>query len=140
MPNVTVDGLAVVLLLARDTDATAAFYRDVLGLPLVGEVHDGRHRHYACRLASVYFTVQPAADLGAPIPEKGYDFLQLCFNVADLEGFLARLGSLKVKPLHPPMPFEGTRFVTLMDPEGRHVRVMTPWRKDAPGAAPQPAK
>ena len=54
--------LSVVLLLARDAGRTAAFYQDVLGLPLRGEQHDGRHEHYACQLG----TVQPDVDLGAP--------------------------------------------------------------------------
>jgi catechol 2,3-dioxygenase-like lactoylglutathione lyase family enzyme len=124
-----VDGLSVVLLLTRDTDGTAGFYRDVLGLPLLGEEHDGRHRHYACRLGSVYFTIQRASDLGAPEPGSSYDFLQLCFNTDDLDAFVKRLGEMQIQPLHPPMPFEHTRFITLLDPDGRHVRVMTPWQR-----------
>lgn len=124
-----VDSLAVVLLLARDTDKTAAFYRDVLGLPLVAEQHDGRHRHYACRLAGNYFTIQPAGDLAAPESSGGYDFLQLCFTVGDLNAFLERLRDANIAPLHPPLPFEHTTYTTVMDPEGRHVRIMTPWGK-----------
>ncbi len=122
-----VEGLSVVLLLARDTARTAAFYRDVLGLPLLEEEHDGRPPHYACRLGVLYFTIQPATDLAGTVPGRGYDFLQLCFTVADLDPFLARLADLQVTPLHAPLPFEHTRFTTLQDPDGRHVRVMTPW-------------
>jgi catechol 2,3-dioxygenase-like lactoylglutathione lyase family enzyme len=129
MTTSRVEGLAVVLLLARDTGRTSAFYRDVLGLPLQAEEHDGRHTHYACQLGSVYFTIQSAADLAAPEPGRGYDFLQLCFTVADLDAFLRRLQELKVSPLHPPQPFEHTSYTTLLDPDGRHVRVMTPWQR-----------
>jgi catechol 2,3-dioxygenase-like lactoylglutathione lyase family enzyme len=125
----SVEGLSVVLLLSRDTERTAAFYRDVLGLPLTAEEHGGRHKHYACRLGSVYFTIQLAADIGAPEPGRGYDFLQLCFTTADLDAFLRRLDGLKITPLHPPQPFEHTTFITLLDPDGRHVRVMTPWQR-----------
>jgi catechol 2,3-dioxygenase-like lactoylglutathione lyase family enzyme len=124
-----VDGLSVVLLLARDTEATAGFYRDVLGLPLLAEEHDGRHKHYACRLGSLYFTIQPAADLAAPQPGRGYDFLQLCFTVKDLDAFLSQLQGLKISPLNQPQRFEHTTYITLLDPEGRHVRVMTPWQQ-----------
>jgi predicted enzyme related to lactoylglutathione lyase len=125
-----VDGLSVALLLARDTGRTAAFYHDVLGLALAEEEHDGRHKHYACRLGSVYFTIQAATDLAAPEPGRGYDFLQLCFTTADLDAFLGRLRELQVAPLHPPRQFEHTLFTTLLDPDGRHVRVMTPWHRD----------
>jgi predicted enzyme related to lactoylglutathione lyase len=116
-------------LLARDTERTGAFYREVLGLPLAEEEHGGRHKHYACQLGTVYFTIQLAADLAAPQPGQGYDFLQLCFKVTDLDAFLRRIEDLKVTPLHPPRQFEHTRFTTLLDPDGRHVRVMTPWQR-----------
>jgi catechol 2,3-dioxygenase-like lactoylglutathione lyase family enzyme len=122
-------GLSVALLLARDTDRTATFYREVVGLPLVAEEHDGRHRHYACQLGSVYFTIQPSSDLAPEAPGQGYDFLQLCFTVGDLDEFLGHLRERKIVPLHPPRPFEHTTYTTLLDPDGRHVRVMTPWGK-----------
>jgi len=77
---VQVDGLSVVLLLCRDVTPVGDFYINVLGLPLQAEVHDGRHKHYACRTGSVYFTIQPAADLGSPNPDQKYDFLQLCLK------------------------------------------------------------
>ena len=121
--------LSVILLLARDTKATAEFYINVLGIPLEPEEHDGRHVHYACPFGAIYFTIQPAEDLQAPNVEQKYDFLQLCFTVPDIDAFLKHCEDLNVKPLHPPMPFEHTTFVTLLDPEGRHVRVMTPWEE-----------
>src|SRR5262245_47111346 len=118
-----VNGLSVVLLLSRDTQRTAAFYREVLELPLREEQHDGKHKHFACQLGSIYFTVQSSADLAAPMPGHGYDFLQLCFTVADLEAFCDKLHQLNVKPLHAPRKFEHTTYTTLLDPDGRHVRV-----------------
>lgn len=125
--SIQVQGLSVVLLLTADTDRLADFYRDVLGIPLEAEEHDGRHKHYACPLGSIYLTIQRASDLGAPPPARGYDFLQLCFTVADLDAFMHHLSAHGVAALHPPLPFEHTRFTTLLDPDGRHVRIMTPW-------------
>ena len=130
MPNMKVDGLAVVLLLTRDTDRTAAFYRDVLGLVLQAEAHDGRHKHYACRLGSVYFTIQLGSDLGEPEPAREHNSMQLCFTVPSMDEFMQHLSANGVKPMHPPRDFEHTRFTTLLDPDGRHVRVMTPWGKE----------
>lgn len=120
--------LSVVLVLASDADRTAAFYRDVIGLKLIAEQHDGRHTHYACRMGSVYFTIQPRTDLGEP-PSSGYDSLQLCFTTGDMKTFLDQLAGHGIEPLHPPRPFEHTVFTTIQDPEGRHVRVMTPWNE-----------
>lgn len=127
MADCKVDGLSVVLLLARDARATTAFYRNLLGLPLHEEEHGGRHVHSACRLGSVYFTVQWATDLTAPEPDRGYDFLQLCFTVSDLDAFVETLARHNITPLHPPTVFEATRFITVLDPDRRHVRIMTPW-------------
>src|SRR5262245_39170527 len=101
-------GLSVVLLLARDTRKTDAFYRDVIVLPLAEEEHDGRHPHYACPLGSLYFTIQSATDLSAPVDERGYDFLQLCFTTDDIDAFVAGLAAHQITPLHPPRPFEHT--------------------------------
>jgi catechol 2,3-dioxygenase-like lactoylglutathione lyase family enzyme len=97
-----VDGLSVVLLLSRDVAQVRAFSRDVLGLPLQEEQHDGRYTHYACRLGTVSFTIQPAADLGAPDPDRRYDFLQLCFTVADLDALLRHWRDRNVTALHAP--------------------------------------
>src|SRR5262245_10304341 len=109
-----VEGLSVVLLLARDTERTSAFYREVLGLPLQEEAHDGRHKHYACQLGALYFTIQLATDLAPQEPGRGYDFLQLCFTVRDLDAFLRHVQDLMVTPLHPPQRFEHTSFTTLL--------------------------
>ncbi len=129
MASNAVEGLSVLLLLAKDTARTSAFYRDVLGLTLQSETHDGRPTHYACRLGSLYFTIQSAAAMAGQEPGKSYDFLQMCFTVPDLEAFLRRLPEHNVQPLHPPQPFEHTTYTTLLDPDGRHVRVMTPWQR-----------
>ncbi len=129
------ESLAVILVLTEDTGRLAAFYRDVLGLDLVEEAHDGRHPHYACRLGSVYFTIQHDGDLGDREPDSTAkaagvgNSLQLCFSVQDMDAFLRHLRDRHVEPLHPVRPFERTAFTTLCDPDGRLVRVMTPWHR-----------
>jgi catechol 2,3-dioxygenase-like lactoylglutathione lyase family enzyme len=130
MTQGNVTDLSVVLLMAADAAKTAAFYRDLLEVPLVGEMHDGRHEHFACLYGALYFTIQPAADMQAPQPDGGYDFLQLCFSVKNLDELIQSAARLGVRALHEPRSFEHTTYVTLLDPDGRHVRVMTPWRRD----------
>jgi predicted enzyme related to lactoylglutathione lyase len=120
--------LSVILLLSNDPDRAASFYRDVVGLSLQGEEHGGRHRHYGGVVQGVYFTIQYTPDVPGPAPHPGHDSLQLCFSVPDLTVFLAHLKERQVEPLHAPRDFEHTRYVTLRDPDGRVLRVMTPWR------------
>jgi catechol 2,3-dioxygenase-like lactoylglutathione lyase family enzyme len=123
-----VNGLSVVLLLSDDPSRTAAFYRDILGLELIAEEHGGRHPHYACVLGSLYFTIQYANDFAGSPPSHGPDSMQMCFTVADMDAFRAHVKEHGVTPLHPPRPFEHTVFTTLRDPDGRTLRVMTPWK------------
>ncbi len=134
MTTTATNSLAVILLLTGETERTAKFYREVLGLPLEGQEHDDSHQHYACRLGSVYFTIQCVADFSEKEPGFGgagsgkeSDSVQLCFSVPNMDEFLQHLRTVKVEPLHAPMPFEHTTFTTLRDPDGRAVRVMTPW-------------
>jgi len=102
---------------------------------LVQEEHDGNHLHYICRLGSVYFIIQYNNDFrrkeaGIPAKTSGDgNTLQLCFTVPDMDAFLGHLRDCQVEPIHPARPFEHTIFTTLQDPDGRFVRVMTPWRK-----------
>src|SRR5437879_2452383 len=118
MSSKRVNSLSVVLLLAQDTARTAAFYQDVLELELAAEEHDGRPTHYACRMGSVYFTIQHAGDFCSSQTGPGPDSLQLCFSVPDILAFLQHLKQKNVEPLHPPVRFEHTTFVTLRDPDG----------------------
>src|SRR3954465_7265150 len=108
MASTKAAGLSVVLLLSDNPGRTAAFYRDVLGLPLVAEEHGGRHQHFACTSGSVYFTIQYASDFAGPPPSHGPDSMQLCFTVPDIDAFLRHLEACHVQPLHVPRPFEHT--------------------------------
>jgi catechol 2,3-dioxygenase-like lactoylglutathione lyase family enzyme len=120
--------LSVILLLSNDPDRTAGFYRDVIGIDLKPEEHGGRHRHYGGATGGIYFTVQYSGDIPGPRPDALHDSLQLCFSVPDVQAFLKYLERNGVQALHAPRPFEHTTFVTLRDPDGRTVRVMTPWK------------
>lgn len=129
MPQVRVDRLAVITALTRDTARTAAFYRDVLGLKLLEENHDGLHTHYSCPLGSALLIIASSADVHETPPDRGHDSLQLCFTVADLNRFMQHLQEKKITPLHSPQRFLHTSYITLLDPDCRHVRVMTPWEE-----------
>lgn len=121
--------LSVVMLLAENADATAAFYRDVLEIELVEEKHDNRRSHYGGRQGSVYFTIQWAADFPGPNFVRGGNSMQLVFTVPDMEAFMERLRDKQIVPLHDPTRFDAVTFTTIWDPDGRFVQVMTPWKE-----------
>ena len=54
-----VNGVSAVLLVSPNAADQAAFYRDVLLMPLAEELHEGVPLHYACDLGDVHFAIHP---------------------------------------------------------------------------------
>jgi catechol 2,3-dioxygenase-like lactoylglutathione lyase family enzyme len=108
-------------------DRTAAFYRDVLGLPLEPEQHRGTARHWAGQLGSIHLAIHDRRTFWLPTGE-GPDpsSVVVSFTVEDLDALLAHLAAAGVEVVARtrigPMS-----FVSLKDPDGRHVCCGTPW-------------
>ena len=54
-----VTGVSAILLVSPDAARLAGFYRQVLGLALEDEVHEGVPLHFACDLGDVHFAIHP---------------------------------------------------------------------------------
>ena len=50
-----IEFLSAVLLVSRDAGRLAAFYRDVLGVPLAEEQHNDNQLHWGCTLGDLHF-------------------------------------------------------------------------------------
>jgi hypothetical protein len=111
-----IDGLSVVPLLSREVAQGGAFYSPALGLPLQEEQHDGRHRQYACRLGTVYFTIQPAANLGGAGPGPPLRLLAAVLHGRRPRRLPAALARSQRHWLHAPQRFEHTTFVNAAQP------------------------
>jgi catechol 2,3-dioxygenase-like lactoylglutathione lyase family enzyme len=116
-----------IVLTSDDIDRTAAFYRDVLMLPLEPEQHRGTARHWAGQVGGVHFAIHdrrtfwlPTA--GAPEPAD----VVVSFTTPDLDALLAHLASLHVE-VFSRRNIGPMTFVSLRDPDGRHVCCGTPW-------------
>jgi catechol 2,3-dioxygenase-like lactoylglutathione lyase family enzyme len=115
------------VLTSDDIDRTARFYRDVLDLPLELERHRGTERHYACQLGSIHVAIHDRATFWLPTaaPPDAASVV-VSFTVDDLEALLARLDAMQVEVVARrnigPMT-----FVSMRDPDGRHVCCGTPW-------------
>jgi predicted enzyme related to lactoylglutathione lyase len=78
-----VTGLEIVYLYAKDMERSAAFYRDVLGIPLEGD-HDWQE----ARLGDTRFALHHWHE-GAPEPESGG--IAIDFRVTDVDAAAERL-------------------------------------------------
>lgn len=118
-----IEFLSAVLLTSRQPDRLAAFYRDVLGLPLHEERHDPGPSHWGCELGDVHFAIHPAED-AADAP-RGPGLVRLAFWVFDLEAFVQRIGQEHgIRCRYPIQDLGASSLVTaITDPDGNEVEL-----------------
>jgi catechol 2,3-dioxygenase-like lactoylglutathione lyase family enzyme len=118
-----------IVLITSQLETTAAFYRDVLGLPLEEEQHGGAPRHFAGRLGNMHVAIHDRDAFWLPTPAGAGEGMLVSFTIEDVDAFRVQLAKhgvaivseRKIGPMS---------FVTFRDPDGRHVSCGTPW----PGA------
>jgi catechol 2,3-dioxygenase-like lactoylglutathione lyase family enzyme len=116
-----------IVLTSNTPDKTAAFYRDVLMLPLQEERHRGTLRHFACGVGSLHFAIHEretfwlASSAGGEPPST-----VVSFTVEDLDAVTARLASCDV-PVVARTKIGPMSFLAVRDPDGRNVCFGTPW-------------
>jgi catechol 2,3-dioxygenase-like lactoylglutathione lyase family enzyme len=114
--NEKIEFLSAILLVSKDAERLAAFYRDVIGLPLETEEHGGTHKHYGCELGDLHFAIHPAenfADSGV-----GVGSIKLAFTVFDLGAFVERVKSHGVEFAYEPRDRGFAKMTALNDPDG----------------------
>jgi catechol 2,3-dioxygenase-like lactoylglutathione lyase family enzyme len=122
-------GLEAVTLFTEDLPRTAAFYRDVFGLPQLFEDDDS----VAFRLGSTVVNVlrvQAAPELVEPTPVGGPEAgprVLLTVHVEDVDAVRAELAERGTAPLNGPVdrPW-GVRTMAVADPAGHAWEFATP--------------
>jgi predicted enzyme related to lactoylglutathione lyase len=114
--------LSGIILVSAEPSGLAAFYRDVLGVPLAEERHDDTEPHWGCELGDVHFAIHAETDYpGEPL---GTGAVKIAFMVFELDRLVAWLGEHGVEPLYPPASFgEGSRITAVHDPDGNTVEL-----------------
>lgn len=91
------NGINHFALITPDMEQTVRFYRDILGLPLVGALNSDTFRHYFFDLGNhntlAFFEYTGVTDTGgeleAGVPKSNRQFDHLSFNVENEESLLA---------------------------------------------------
>ena len=117
-----IEFLSAVLLYSRQPDRMAAFYRDVLGVPLREERHGDDPAHWGCELGDVHFAIHPAED-GAETTTRGP--VRLAFWVFDLKSFIEYLDKEHgVSTLSPILDLGESSLITVVaDPDGNEIEL-----------------
>ncbi len=120
-----------VVLTSRDPAATAAFYRDVLDIPLEQENHRGTQRHWACQLGAMHFAIHEDATFWLRTEAGNDGATVVSFTVEELGPVLERLEQRGV-PVIARNKIGPMSFVAVRDPDGRQVCLGTPWPSRPP--------
>jgi predicted enzyme related to lactoylglutathione lyase len=95
-----IEFLSAVLIVSEDPARLAAFYRDVVGIPLKDEAHGQSLPHYGCTLGDLHFAIHPVETF--PDRRNGVGAVKLALNVFDIKALVKRLEDKGVKLLYPP--------------------------------------
>jgi len=157
MEREAIEFFSGVILVSESPEDLASFYRDVLGVPLEAEEHEGTLPHWGCDLGDVHFAVHPIADF--PDGRAGVGAVKLAFTVFDIQAIAARLTNAGVALLYPPRDTGFFWSTALLDPDGNLVEltqmsdawftyleqrrgqgadVVARWRAQLPGTGAQP--
>ena len=110
-----------VVLLSDTPEVTAAFYREVMRLPLETERHRGTERHWACQLGSIHFAIHERKTFWLPSALAGEPpATVVSFTVENLEEMVAHLATHNVQ-IVARTKIGPMSFVAVRDPDGRHV-------------------
>jgi catechol 2,3-dioxygenase-like lactoylglutathione lyase family enzyme len=123
-----ITGVGGIFFKAKDPKALAAWYRDVLGMPL--EVWGGAKLRYDAPNhppALIWNAFPATTSYFAPSPSE----FMINYAVDDMDAFLARLGTKGVAILKRADDANG-RFAWVLDPEGNKIELWEPKRATPP--------
>ncbi len=111
--------LSAVLLISKNPERLAAFYRDVVGLPIEEEDHGESEKHYGCELGDLHFAIHPIEnfeDTG-----HGTGSMKIAFTVFDIENFVKSVQEKGFEVEHAPRDMGFAKMTALTDPDGNYV-------------------
>lgn len=115
-----VESVSTILLASRDAAGLAAFYRDLLGLPLHQD-GEGTRSRWGCALGDLHFSIHPLDDLGEETVGSGA--VRLGFSVKDIDEMAAHLEAHGVELLFAPRDLGWGKTTAVRDPDGNTVEL-----------------
>jgi catechol 2,3-dioxygenase-like lactoylglutathione lyase family enzyme len=116
MGRESIEFLSGVLLVSKDPKRLAAFYRDVIGVPLQDERHGDALPHWGCTLGEIHFAIHPVETFADK--RSGIGAVKLAFTVFDIQALVRRLGEAGVPLAYPPSDTGFFWSTAIEDPDG----------------------
>jgi predicted enzyme related to lactoylglutathione lyase len=114
-----IEFLSAVLLVSKDPARLAAFYRDVIGVPLQDESHGGSLPHWGCTLGDIHFAIHPVETF--PDRRSGVGAVKLAFTVFDMDALVRKLAAHDVKLLYQTRDTGFFWSTAVEDPDGNFI-------------------
>lgn len=118
--NPSIEFISAVLVLSPNPAKLAAFYVDVLGIPLKQEMHGETKAHYGCELGDVHFAIHPSSNFGES-GELKPGTIRLAFVVFDIQRFCEKLAHHKIDLLYSPQDAGFAIMTAIRDPDGNYL-------------------
>ena len=115
-----IEFLSAVLLVSADAARLAAFYTDVVGIPLEAEQHGDTAPHWGASLGEIHFAIHPLADFPDDM-RTGVGAVKLAFTVFDIQALVARLEVAGIELLYPPKDTGFFWSTAIHDPDGNFI-------------------
>ena len=114
-----IEFLSAVLVVSANPARLAAFYRDVIGIPLREEQHGGSRAHWGCNLGDIHFAIHPVETF--PDRRSGVGAVKLAFTVFDVRALARRLEESGVPLLYAPRDTGFFWSTAIQDPDANFV-------------------
>ncbi len=111
--------LSAVLLISKNPERLAAFYRDVVGLPIEEEDHGESEKHYGCELGDLHFAIHPIENFKGT--GHGTGSIKIAFTVFDIESFVKSIQEKGLKVEYAPRDVGFAKMTALTDPDGNYI-------------------
>ena len=119
MKSEKIEFLSAVLLISKNPKTLAAFYKDVVGVPLEEEQHGETEKHYGCELGDLHFAIHPPENFEDS--KCGVGSVKLAFTVFDISALAERLRSAGVELAYPPKNTGFATMTAIHDPDGNYI-------------------
>lgn len=114
-----IEFLSAVLLVSKNPEKLAEFYKDVVGLPIEDEQHGETEKHYGCELGDLHFAIHPISNFEGT--EYGTGSVKLAFTVFDIEAFTQKVKSKGYQLAYEPKDTGFATMTALTDPDGNYI-------------------
>ena len=122
MPREPIEFLSGIVLLSHEPARLAAFYKKMLGCPLVADDREDQNQSWSGVLGEVHFAIHGRGDY--PGHNNGHGgHTVLSFHVFDLNSYLRELEDAGLKPLYPPRDLGWCLMSAVRDPDGNLVEL-----------------